>query len=152
MTLPVDPVMSSDPTSLRHPAGAAPLRQAGEALCGSSSPTDPALLGRSAWEKLYAPKAQRHKGFRQTSFTYFEFRRVLHNGIALLHSAGSALHRTSARLWRAPQPRIVSSAAAISSSRRSAPKGATTWTPTGSPSVVSPAGTEIAGHPVTVIT
>jgi hypothetical protein len=84
---PVDPVIFSDPTSLRHPAGAAPLRQAGEALYGSSSPTDPALPGGSAWEKFYARNAQCHKGFRRISFTYREFRRVLHNLAPRVHRA-----------------------------------------------------------------
>jgi hypothetical protein len=51
-----------------------------------------------------------------------------------------------------PQPRTVSKAAATSSSRRSSPNGATICTPTGSPSVARPAGTEMAGQPVTVIT
>jgi hypothetical protein len=93
VTLPVDPVFASDPGSLRHPATAAPPRQAGEALYGSSSPTDPALLGRSAWEKFYAPKAQCHKGFRRISFTYLEFRRVVHNSRCLLHSQRPRFHR-----------------------------------------------------------
>src|SRR6185436_15172527 len=50
------------PRRPRHLASAVPLRQAGEALCGSSSPTDPALPGGSAWEKFYGPGPQRHKG------------------------------------------------------------------------------------------
>ena len=104
VTLPVDPVFSSDPGGLRHPATAAPLRQAGEALYGSSSPTDPALPGRSAWEKLYAPQAQRHKGFRRISFTYLEFRRVVHNRHRLLHSQRPRLHRMGRRLWRENHP------------------------------------------------
>jgi hypothetical protein len=45
-----------------------------------------------------------------------------------------------------------SKAAATSRRRRSAPNGATTWTPIGRPSAVLPAGSEIAGHPVTVMT
>ncbi len=44
----------------------------------------------------------------------------------------------------------ASSAAATSSRNRSAPCGATSCTPTGSPALVRPNGTEIAGQPVTV--
>jgi len=48
-------------------------------------------------------------------------------------------------------PPAPSKAAAISSNRRSWPCAATSWTPTGSPSTVRPAGTEIAGQPVAVM-
>ena len=50
-----------------------------------------------------------------------------------------------------PASRADSYAAAISSSRRSWPWGATSCRPTGQPSSVVPAGTEIAGQPVTLI-
>ena len=74
----------------------------------------------------------------------------------VLHSNRPIVHRNPRRLWtvRGPagQRPAASNAAATSSRRRSAPNGATIWTPTGSPSAVVPAGTEMAGHPVTVIT
>src|ERR1044072_7561171 len=44
-------------------------------------------------------------------------------------------------------PSAASSAAATSSRKRSAPCGATSWTPTGRPSGVRPNGTEMAGQP-----
>ena len=75
----------------------------------------------------------------------------------MVHRSAGLLHRQHAHLWttgldQSGQERAASKAAATSSSRRSAPNGATIWTPIGSPSEVDPAGTEIAGHPVTVIT
>src|SRR3954453_5252571 len=88
------------PRRPRHLACAAPLRQAGEALCGSSSPTDPALPGGSAWEKFYAPEPQHHKAFGHISFTYFEFLWVLHNTSRLLHRRRPDLHNAAATLWK----------------------------------------------------
>ncbi len=70
-----------------------------------------------------------------------------------LHRDRPTLHRIRHRLWTsAGHGADASNAPATSSRRRSAPNGATIWTPTGRPSEVVPAGTEIAGHPVTVIT
>ena len=50
-----------------------------------------------------------------------------------------------------PRARAASKAAATANSFRSAPWGATICTPTGSPDGVVPAGTEMAGQPVTVM-
>ena len=50
-----------------------------------------------------------------------------------------------------PVHRLSSIAAATSRRNRSAPCGATTWMPTGSPSGVVPNGNEMAGQPVTVM-
>ena len=62
-------------------------------------------------------------------------------GAAVVHSSAGLLHRIRDRLWttgldQGPQEPAASNAAAISSSRRSAPNGATIWTPTGKPSVL----------------
>ena len=104
-----------------------------------------------------ASDPDRHKGFADISFTYFEFPAGPPQTDA---ESSTESHPGS------PQNRVVrrrrvgrdgsdargrSNAAATSSSRRSAPCGATIWTPTGSPSAVSPAGTEMAGQPVTVM-
>jgi|tagenome__1003787_1003787.scaffolds.fasta_scaffold20701492_2 hypothetical protein len=75
----------------------------------------------------------------------------------LVHRSAGSLHRRATHLWTTgseeqAQDAAASKAAATSSRRRSAPNGATICTPTGRPSRVVPAGTEIAGQPVTVMT
>src|SRR5215210_3591746 len=48
----------------RAPAASSPShRDEQNSSYGSSSPTDPALPGGSAWEKFYAPKTHPRKGF-----------------------------------------------------------------------------------------
>src|SRR3954454_11797530 len=92
MTLPVDPAGVRRSRQPRHPATATSSRQAVRWWYRSSSPTDPALPGGSAWEKFYVLRAQAHKGFRDISFTYFEFRRVVHTACPILHRTCPDLH------------------------------------------------------------
>ena len=83
-------------------------------------------------------------------------RRVVHRTVPLSTEIPTDLPQRWIILWihtagRSRRPAAPSNAAATSSSRRSRPCGPTSWRPTGSPSSVVPAGTEIAGQPVTVI-
>src|SRR5215470_12406219 len=78
VTLPVDPVGHFDPDGLvTRPPPPPPASR--RWWYGTSSPTDPALPGRSAWEKFYGPGRAGHKGFAARSSTYSEFLRVVHN-------------------------------------------------------------------------
>src|SRR3954451_9751170 len=79
MTLPVDPAGVRRSRQPRHPATATSSRQAVRWWCRSSSPTDPALPGGSAWEKFYVLGAPSHKGFRRGTSTYLGFLSVVHS-------------------------------------------------------------------------
>src|SRR6185436_12703730 len=78
MTLPVDPAGSSDSGGLvtrpPPPPPASRLR-----WFESSSPTDPAFPGGSAWEKFYGPRRPPHKGFPGLTSTHSEFRIIDNN-------------------------------------------------------------------------
>ena len=82
------------------------------------------------------------RGFRHFSPTYFGFPACRpQRDPAVVHRSAGPLHRIRRRLWTTGRTgrvrnRAASKAAATSSSRRSAPNGATIWTPTGRPSAV----------------
>lgn len=157
------PVLDSDPGSHttwlpRQPAST--LATAVRILVSdrSRSPSGPEA-GWSAWEKFYALPGGGRKGFGEPTSTFPWFRRVAHSERGVVHreSARDAQPRRPAVDERSrpvgPGQRVVrsSKAAATSSSRRSSPCAATSWIPTGSPARVRPAGTAIAGQPVTVM-
>lgn len=98
---------------------------------------------------FYALGTGPRKEFRQLFRRIHAIHMVVHSICLDVHRGGAAVHSCG----RPPvdDQRAASKAAAISSNRRSAPNGATSWIPTGSPSGVVPAGTESAGQPVTVM-
>jgi hypothetical protein len=77
VTLPVDPAGSYDPHGLvTRPRPPPPASRWW--WYGSSSPTDPALPGGSAWEKFYGPAGRARKGCSARTSTYSGFPRILH--------------------------------------------------------------------------
>ena len=141
---------------LSDPSGSVtePLRRVAPS-CRSSSLSDPAPPKECVGD-FYALGSGAGKGFRHNFPRLFSARRVVHRTGPISTGIPTAGTHRWIFLWihtagRSRSPEAASNAAATSSSRRSLPCGPTSWSPTGSPSSVVPAGTEIAGQPVTVI-
>ena len=128
------------PRRPRHLASAAPLPASWAATVRifvsdrSRSPRRECVR-RVLWPGTPSPT----RGFATLFSTYLGFRRVVHSGDPASSTDRPLLHRNRSDLWttgldQSAQEPAASKAAATSSRRRSAPNGATIWTPTGSPS------------------
>ena len=93
VALPVDPAGPSDPDGFVTQPPPPPPGKAVRWWCRSSSPTDPALPGGSAWEKFYAVRGQCHKGFRGSISRFFFFPKVVHNTPGFVHTEPPDVHR-----------------------------------------------------------
>ena len=161
MTLPTDPVVVSDPGNLViRPPRQVPSKLASRRTDLRLRPIPLSPEGVRGRE-FYVLEAQPRKGFARKS------RHSSGSGVSptgspgLLHRSELDLHSLGKVLWTCGQSRggtarPVRSCGFPRTPRRpraAAGRGraaATIWTPTGRPSGVVPAGTEIAGQPVTV--